>query len=144
MSELPTPLVAIWTGFPKAMNCLWRPRHHQTRHRRLVNLVLIEFNFNFCSDFAAPKLGVRSPGVLGFWVALPAALLGLTAALRGGYYRYLGFMDNGNLTRYPGYVEDNTPWFVKHSVSDRHFKVSPNFHLDTRLKQQNEDSSRLQ
>lgn len=56
---------------------------------------------------------------LGFVLALPAFLIGYTSGLQRAYYRHLGYLDNGNGSRYAGYKEDNTPYFVKHEVNDR-------------------------
>ena len=95
---------------------------------------------------------------LGFWCAVPAALVGLLAGHRAGVFRYLGYTDNGNPTLYPNYKEDQTrawlrgalllapppaphprsslfflpcaAYFVKHVVSDRHANVAPSLHLD--------------
>jgi hypothetical protein len=57
---------------------------------------------------AAPYLGVKNGHRLGFWAAVPAALVGLVAGNRTGVFRFLGYTDNGNPTLYPGYKEDHT------------------------------------
>ena len=61
---------------------------------------------------AAPYLGVKNGHRLGFWAAVPAALVGLVAGHRTGVFRYLGYTDNGNPTLYPGYKEDQTRAFA--------------------------------
>ena len=69
---------------------------------------------------SATSVGVKNGHRLGFWCAVPAALVGIVAGNRSGIYRYLGYTDNGNPALYPGYKEDNTPYFMKHEVSERH------------------------
>ena len=78
---------------------------------------------------AANRLGVRSRHVFGLCTAVPAVLLGLMGATQRGWYRYLGFTDNGNPALYPGYVETNAPYFLRHNVSDRHFPVARDSHV---------------
>jgi hypothetical protein len=73
----------------------------------------------------AARLGVRGSHVFGLWTAVPAVVLGLMGATHRGWYRYMGFTDNGNPPLYPGYVESQAPYFVRHAVSDRHFKLAP-------------------
>lgn len=72
---------------------------------------------------AAGRLGVRSPLTLGVWTAVPAVLVALLAGLQRGTHRYTGLISNGNPPIYAGYKEDNTPYFVKHEVSDRRYDV---------------------
>ena len=69
-------------------------------------------------------MGVKSAHRLGFWCAVPAVLVGLVAGQRNGVYRYLGYTDNGNPAIYPGYVENNAPYFMRHEVSERHAPVA--------------------
>ena len=57
---------------------------------------------------------------LGLLVAVPMALLVYTNALHRAYLRHLGLLPNGLPSIYPGYVENATPYHVKHHVSDRH------------------------
>jgi len=76
----------------------------------------------FC--LPATSVGVKSAHRLGFWCAVPAALVGLVAGQRNGVYRYLGYTDNGNPTIYPGYVENSAPYFMRHEVSERHAPVA--------------------
>lgn len=73
----------------------------------------------------ARQLGVRSAHSLGVWSALPAVVVGVLAGANKGFYRYLGFMDNGNAALYPGYVEDGAPYYLKHKVSDRRADAAP-------------------
>lgn len=56
--------------------------------------------------------------------------MGVLVGSRNGMFRYLGFTDNGNTPLYPGYVEDATPYYVKHSVSDRHFHQTPDRNVE--------------
>ena len=71
------------------------------------------------------RLGVRSLHAFGLWTAVPAVVLGLMGATHRGWYRYMGFTDNGNPPLYPGYAETQAPYFVRHAVSDRHFRLAP-------------------
>ena len=73
----------------------------------------------------ALRLGVRSRHAFGLVTAVPAVVLGLMGATHRGWYRYMGFTGNGNPPLYPGYVETQAPSFVRHAVSDRHFRVAP-------------------
>jgi hypothetical protein len=68
----------------------------------------------------APNLGYARGHRLGVMLAVPAITCGLLAGLRNGTFRYLGFTANGNPSMYPGYKEDQTPYFVKHNVSTRY------------------------
>ena len=45
---------------------------------------------------------------MGFWTAVPAAIVGVAMGHRTGVFRFLGYTDNGNPTLYPGYKEDQT------------------------------------
>jgi len=56
---------------------------------------------------------------LGALIAGPAVLLGWSTGLHRAYLRHVGLMPNGQPSLYPGYVEDATPYIVKHRVSDR-------------------------
>jgi hypothetical protein len=77
----------------------------------------------------AARLGVRNAHVFGIWTAVPAIVVALMGATHRGWYRYMGFTANGNPPLYPGYVETNAPYFMRHNVSDRHFKVSADSHV---------------
>ena len=79
---------------------------------------------------AAGKLGVVNGHRLGLWLALPAVAIGVLTGSRNGMHRYLGFSDNGNPPLYPGYKEDATPYFVKHTVSERRVPVAPSVSVD--------------
>ncbi len=86
---------------------------------------------------AAAKVGVSSGHRLGFWLAVPAVLVGMSGAVRRGFYRYMGYLDNGTGSIYPGYEENSSaPYFVTHSVSDRHFSVSKDAHVDKGVRMQ--------
>ena len=71
------------------------------------------------------RLGVRSLHAFGLWTAVPAVVLGLMGATHRGWSPPMGFTDNGNPPLYPGYAETQAPYFVRHAVSDRHFRLAP-------------------
>jgi hypothetical protein len=75
------------------------------------------------------RLGARNRHVFGLWTSVPAVIIGLMGATHRGWYRYMGFTDNGNPALYPGYEETSAPYFLRHSVSDRHFPVSRDSHV---------------
>lgn len=56
---------------------------------------------------------------LGALIAAPTLLLGWGSGLHRSYLRHVGLLPNGMPSIYPGYVEDETPYIVKHRVSDR-------------------------
>ena len=63
---------------------------------------------------------------LGFWCAVPAALVGLLAGHRAGVFRYLGYTDNGNPTLYPNYKEDQTrAWAMRAATCASFLFCSP-------------------
>ena len=102
---------------------------------------MVPTDLNGCQEFqllavlrrALRGLAPRANGHrFGLWIALPAVLMGLLAGTRNGIHRYCGFSDNGNPSIYPGYKEDQTPYFVKHNVSERHKSISPDYHVDQR------------
>lgn len=76
--------------------------------------------------FYTPRLHIADSPVfklrghsLGAMIAAPAVLIGWSSGLHRSYLRHVGLMPNGMPSKYPGYVEDETPYIVKHRVSDR-------------------------
>lgn len=46
-------------------------------------------------------------------------VIGYLSGLKRSYYRHSGYLDNGSEPLFPGYKDDETPYFVKHAVSSR-------------------------
>jgi hypothetical protein len=68
---------------------------------------------------AAKRIGITRGHRFGLLLTVPNILAGGLFVAQRGMFRYLGFEDNGNPPLYPNYKVDETPYFVKHSVSDK-------------------------
>ncbi len=64
-------------------------------------------------------MGITHGHRFGLLLTVPNILAGGLFVAQRGMFRYLGFEDNGNPSLYPNYKVDETPYFVKHHVSDK-------------------------
>ena len=70
-------------------------------------------------------MGISRGHRFGLLLTVPNILAGGLFVAQRGAFRYLGFVDNGNPPLYPGYQVDETPYLLKHSVSDKRQEALP-------------------
>jgi hypothetical protein len=71
--------------------------------------------------FAAHRISM--PGLrghrFGVVLALPILVLGWSAGIRRAFLRHQGYLPNGQPSRFPDYVSDRVPHFIKHKTHDK-------------------------
>ena len=70
-------------------------------------------------------MGITRGHRFGLLLTVPNIFAGGLFVAQRGMFRYLGFVDNGNPPLYPGYKVDETPYIMKHAVSDKHQDALP-------------------